>query len=126
MFSNDFLSEKTISEVNKIKEIEQKINGNDLIYKTGNKKKGKKYDFQKFKTIRSFGRDIYSINLSLDDALEEKVNLSDEIISLQKFKKYMKPKTQEKKEQKSVTFNNAIRPLKEDKNFLMVLKVKYF
>ena len=81
MFSNDFLSEETISEVNKIKEIEQKINGNDLIYKTGNKKKGKKYDFQKFKTIRSFGRDIYSINLSLDDALEEQVNLSDEIIS---------------------------------------------
>ena len=47
-------------------------------------------------------------------------------IVLQKFKKSMKPKTQEKKEQKSVTFNNAIRPLKEDKNFLMVLKVKYF
>ena len=84
MFSNDFLSEETISEVNKIKEIEQKINGNDLIYKTGNKKKGKKYDFQKFKTIRSFGRDIYSINLSLDDALEEQVNLRDEINSFTK------------------------------------------
>ena len=84
MFSNDFLSEETISEVNKIKEIEQKINGNDLIYKTGNKKKEKKYDFQKFKTIRSFGRDIYSINLSLDDALEEQVNLSDEINSFTK------------------------------------------
>ena len=36
--------------------MENKIDINYLIYKTGNKKKDKTYDFQKFKTIRSFGR----------------------------------------------------------------------
>ena len=32
------------------------IDRNDLIYKTGNKKKDTINDFQKFKTIRSFPR----------------------------------------------------------------------
>ena len=38
-FSKDFLSEKAVYELKKIKEIEQKISRDDLIYKTGNKKK---------------------------------------------------------------------------------------
>ena len=53
-FSKDFLSEKAVYELNKIKEIEQKISRDDLIYKTGNKKKVKKYDFEKFKIISFF------------------------------------------------------------------------
>ena len=36
--------------------MENKIDINYLIYKTGSQKKDKTYDFQKFKTIRSFGR----------------------------------------------------------------------
>ena len=31
--------------------MENKLNRDDLIYKSGNKKKDKSYDFQKFKTI---------------------------------------------------------------------------
>ena len=34
--------------------MEQEINRDDLIYKIGNKTKSEAYDFQKFKTIRSF------------------------------------------------------------------------
>ena len=37
-----------------------KLERNYLIYKTGNKKKDKTCDFQKFKTIRSFGREIHN------------------------------------------------------------------
>ena len=33
-----------------------KIDRDDLIYKTGNNKKKKTFDFQKFKTIKSFAR----------------------------------------------------------------------
>ena len=44
----------------------------DLIYKTGNKKKDKTYDFQKFKTIRSFGREIDNNDLLRDDHLNNK------------------------------------------------------
>ena len=53
------------------------MNRDDLIYKRGNKKKSKIYDFQKFKTIRSFGREIYSSIITLNDTLEEQINLND-------------------------------------------------
>ena len=39
---------EVIHELNKIKEIEQEINRDHLIYKTGGKKKSKTYEFQKF------------------------------------------------------------------------------
>ena len=56
LFSKDFLNEEATHELNKIVEMENKVNRDDLIYKTGNKKKNETYDFQKFKTIRSSGR----------------------------------------------------------------------
>ena len=56
LFSKDFPNEETTHELSKIVETENKIDRNDLIYETGNKKKDKTYDFQKFKTIRSFER----------------------------------------------------------------------
>ena len=52
MFSKDFINEEAIYELNKIVKIENNFN-RDNIYKTGNKKKDKTCDFQKFKTIRS-------------------------------------------------------------------------
>ena len=48
-----------------------------------------------FKTTRSFGREIYNDNLSLDDAVEQK------IIGI--FKESIRPKQSVKKEQKSTT-----------------------
>ena len=53
-FSKDFLPAEARGELNKIKKIEQQINRDDLNCKTGNKKKSKTYNFQQFKTIRSF------------------------------------------------------------------------
>ena len=70
MFSEDSLNEKGPYELNKIVEMQYKLNRDNLIYKTGNKKKNKTYDFQMFKTLWSFGRGIYNNYLSLDDALE--------------------------------------------------------
>ena len=58
MFLNNFLNKGAAYELNKIAEIENKLNRDDLINKIGNIKKDKTYDFQKFKTIRSFGREI--------------------------------------------------------------------
>ena len=52
--------------------MENKLNRHDLIYKTSNKKKDETYHFQKFKTIRSCGRQIYHNDLSLDDAINNK------------------------------------------------------
>ena len=49
----------------KVKKIEQEINKDDLIYKAGNKKENKTYDFPKFKTIR---RKTYNGVITLNDA----------------------------------------------------------
>ena len=92
-FSKDFLNEEARYELNKIVEIEIKLNRGDLIYKTSNKKRIK-HDCQKFKTIISFGREIYNDNLSLDDALKQKIRLKDDIDI---FKESAKPKYQSKK-----------------------------
>ena len=70
-FSKDFLNEEATHKLNKIVEIENMLNRDDLIYTIVNKKKNKKHDFQKFKTIRFCWRETYNDNLSLHDALEE-------------------------------------------------------
>ena len=69
--------------------MENEFNRNNLIYQTGNKKRDKANNFQKFKTIRSFGREIYNNDLSLDDALELQIRLKDDINI---FKESTKPK----------------------------------
>ena len=99
MFSKDFLYEEATYELNKIVEIENKIDGKELIYKTGNKKKDKTYDFQKFKTIRFFWREIYNNDLSLDDALQQQIISKDDV---EIFLKSTKPKESLKKEKKSI------------------------
>ena len=45
------LFEEPIYELNKLIEMEQNINRDDLIYQIGNEKKDKTCDIQKFKTI---------------------------------------------------------------------------
>ena len=67
MFSKEFLNEEATC---KLKKIENKLDGNDLIYKASNKKMDKTNNFQKFKTIRPFPREIHNNDLSLDHALE--------------------------------------------------------
>ena len=102
MFSKHFLNEEATYELNKIVEIENRV---DFIYKSGNKKKDNTYDFQKFKTIRSFGRNIYNNDLSLDDALEQQIRLKDDINI---FKESTKPKKSVRKEKKTLTRKNTI------------------
>ena len=59
----------------KIIKIQREVNKDDLTYKTGNNKKDKLYDFQKFKTIKPFGIRTYNGELTLEDALEGHINL---------------------------------------------------
>ena len=51
LFSKNVLNEEPTYEFNKIVEMENKLNRDDLIFKTSNKKKDKTYGFQNFKTI---------------------------------------------------------------------------
>ena len=85
--------------------MENKLERNYLIYKTSNKKKGKTYDFQKSKTIRSTVKESFNNDLSLDDALEQQIRLKgDNDI----FKESTKPKVSFEKEKKAITLTNAI------------------
>ena len=56
-FSKDFLNEEATHQLNKIVEMENKLDRNDLICKTVKKKKDKTYYLQKFKTIKAFGKE---------------------------------------------------------------------
>ena len=56
-FTKDSFNEEAKKEIDRTKKEEQIIR-DDLIYKTYNKKWKKKHDFQKFKMIQSFGREM--------------------------------------------------------------------
>ena len=51
LFSKNVLNEEPTYELKKIVEMENKLNRDDLIFKTSNEKKDNTYDFYKFKTI---------------------------------------------------------------------------
>ena len=78
-----------------MKDMEPKINRDDLIYKTGDKKKDITYIFQKFKTTRSFGREVSGSIITLNNALSEQLKLKDED---DKFEEFTKQKNPDKKE----------------------------
>ena len=75
----------------------KKEGNRDYLVKTGNKKKDKTHDFQKFETIRSFGREVHNYELTPGDALEEQLNLKDKN---DKSKGSTKPQNPDKKEKK--------------------------
>ena len=103
--------------------MESKLDRNNSIYKTSHKKKDKTSDFQKFKTIRSFGREIFNNDLSLDDALEQPIILKD---NTDIFKDSTKPKETVKKEKKALTLKNAIIVLNGRQKVLNFFKSRMF
>ena len=80
-------------------------------------------DFQKCKTIDSYGKRIYIDELTLKDALEEQVYLKTDIAE---FKKSTKKQVQKKKEQKSLTLNNSTWLLKRRQKNLNGFESKTF
>ena len=87
----------------------------DLISRTGNKKKSKSYVFQKFKAIRSFGRHNYGGVIMLNDAFEEQINPKIRSMILMNI---LNQKARIKKKAKILTYENAERLLKQTRNVL--------
>ena len=83
--------------------MKNKLNIDDLIYKTGYKIKNKTYDFQNFKARRSFEREIYNNDLSLDDSLELQIRLKDDICILKNLQNQ-----KNESEKKALTLKNEI------------------
>ena len=106
------LSEKAKSELDKIKKIEKTVDRENLFYKAN------KFTswFQNFQTITTFGRDIYDGTINTKEADEEEGDL---LVEMLIFRRKVKPKNTEKKQQKKDV-------LKVKKGFLMLLIEKYF
>ena len=62
----NILNDGAKKELNKISEIEKNVDREKLVYKTNIRT----YNFQNFQTIRTFARDIYNREISLDKANE--------------------------------------------------------
>ena len=80
-------------ELYKIKEIEQNVYREKLVYETNEYK----YSFKYFPKIRTFGKDIYDCAITLKEADEYQNVLLAEIMN---FKKNTKPRSPEKKQEK--------------------------
>ena len=75
LFSPDQFNQEDIKEIKKVIEIEQRNNGEDLTHKTGNTKNDKINDFQKCKTMQSYGKDISNGTTTLDSTSDDQVNI---------------------------------------------------
>ena len=82
----------------KIKKIEKNVDREKLIYDAGEYT----YSFKDFQTINTFGRDIYESKITIKETNEYQTDLLAEIM---KFKKYTKPRGQEKNKKNAVLEN---------------------
>ena len=106
-----FFSSRVRKELLKIKDAEQEINRDRLIYKTVKKEKDQT---KIYKTIKSFGTGIYSGIIIPNDKLEEQINLKVQTDNLRECTQAKNPD----EKQETLTFEKAKRLLKERQKFL--------
>ena len=87
------LIKKAKNELNKIKEIEKTVTRENLYYRTNEQI----HNFQNFRTINSFGRDIYNATITMKEA---NIDQNDLLVETLIFRKQVKPKNKEKKQKK--------------------------
>ena len=71
IFQKGYYSVEIKNELNEIKEYEKKVNRDNMIYYSSKEP----FDFRMFKTIRSFGDDIYSSKITINEADQEQSDL---------------------------------------------------
>ena len=86
------LSEEDKNELNKIKERGEMVDRENIYYKMNNVT----HNFQNFWTITNFSRDIYNGRVTTKDTGNDQ---SDLIVKISNFRKKVKPKNSEKKQQ---------------------------
>ena len=96
---NALNNDEAKNELDKIKEIEQNVDREKLIYKRNEYT----YCFKNFRTIKTFGTDIYEVKITIEKANEYQTDLLAEIMN---FRKNTKPRSQEKKQEKEIVLKN--------------------
>ena len=77
IFPEGYDSVEIKNELNKIKEYEKKVNRDNMIYYSSKES----FDFKIFKTIRSFGDDIYSSKITINETNQERSDLAEYILN---------------------------------------------
>ena len=96
-----FASDEAEEEINKIKEIEQNVDREQLFYDVSKKT----YHFRTFNTIRTFGEDIYNGKITLEEADMSQSDLADEI---DEFINKAKTKNDDKKQERKVVIKTCV------------------
>ena len=112
------LNPEIINEINRIEEIEKKVDRSRMVYKGTNKT----YDFRNFKTIRAFGNEIRNNIISFDTANIEQANLLSYINNFKKAKR----RDPEKKKLKSDVLNSVSSLVQGREMVLTAFKSKIF
>ena len=73
--------------------------------------------------MKTFGRDIYNGKIPLKEAGEDQSNL---LVEIMNFENKTKPQDQKKKQEKKMLLKTCMHFLMVEKEFLMLLKAKYF
>ena len=94
-----FANDEAKEEFNKIKIIEKNVDREKMVFDADKYR----YDFRTFKTIRTFGKDIYEGKITLEEADKEQSYLADEI---DKFIKETRPKNVDKKRERKIVMKN--------------------
>ena len=93
------INDESKKELDKIEKIEKSIDREKLVYNASDYT----YDFRNFRTIRTFGRDIYEGKISLEEADDDLSNLIDET---KIFKQKTRPQNNNKKQEKEIVLEN--------------------
>ena len=95
----NILNDEAKKEIDKITEIEKTVDRKKPVYRASEYT----YSFQNFRTIRSFGRDIYNGEITLKEANEDQASLLNEIMN---FRDKTKSEDGEKKKKKKDVLTN--------------------
>ena len=95
----NILNDEAKKEIGKITEIEKTVDRKKPVYRASEYT----YSFQNFRTIRSFGRDIYNGEITLKEANEDQASLLNEIMN---FRDKTKSEDGEKKKKKKDVLTN--------------------
>ena len=93
IFPENMLNDEAKAEIDKISKIKKTVDREKLVYEASEYE----YNFQKFLTIRTFGRDIYNGEITLKEADEYQSSLLNEI---KNFSDKTKPRGEKKNKKK--------------------------
>ena len=81
------------------------------------------YNFRNFRTIRTFGRNIYEVKITAEEADEDQSNL---LIEIRNFHHKTRPRNDKKKQEKKVVLENLYKLFEARERFTYGFECKIF